>query len=179
MHPLLGRGGGADGDTHGDSDRFSRLLAYAGKGTLRRESTDISALVTEMGQLLETAVGRRGTIALGCDPNVPTIGASGAIFGLIAAYGIIFGERRILFMLIFPMKARTFAIILGAMALFNTVNQPGSGVSDVAHLGGAVTGFLYLKRVWRPGRLLSELRWKLRRRRFKVMDRRDDDYPFH
>jgi PAS domain S-box-containing protein len=53
----------------------NQLLAYAGKGTLRRESTDLAALVTEMGQLLETAVGRRGTIALGCDPNAPPIEA--------------------------------------------------------------------------------------------------------
>ncbi|MHC5018534.1 MAG: PAS domain-containing hybrid sensor histidine kinase/response regulator [Planctomycetota bacterium] len=57
------------------SELTNQLLAYAGKGTLRREPTDLAALVTEMGQLLETAVGRRGTIALGCDPTAPAIEA--------------------------------------------------------------------------------------------------------
>jgi len=52
----------------------NQLLAYAGKGTLRRDSVDCAALVTEMAQLLETAVGRRGAIVYGCSP-VPAIEA--------------------------------------------------------------------------------------------------------
>lgn len=110
--------------------------------------------------------------------NIPTIGASGAIFGLVVAYGMLFGDRTILFMMMFPMKARTFAWLMAAIALFGTVNPGASNVAHVAHLGGALTGFLYLKRAWRIRPLLGEIRWKLRRRRFKVMDK-DDDYPFH
>jgi membrane associated rhomboid family serine protease len=110
--------------------------------------------------------------------GIPTIGASGAIFGLVAAYGMLFGERTILFMMMFPMKARTFAWLMAAIAFFGTVSPGGSNVAHVAHLGGAITGFLYLKRAWRVRPLLQEIRWKLRRRRFRVMDR-DDDYPFH
>ena len=110
---------------------------------------------------------------------IPTVGASGAIFGLIVAYGMVFSGRTILFMLIFPMTARTFAILMFAIAFLSTWDQASSGVSHIGHLGGAVTGFLYLKRAWRVGPFLSELRWKLRRRRFRVMDRHDDDYPFH
>ena len=110
---------------------------------------------------------------------VRTVGASGAIFGLLIAYGTVFAERTILFMLIFPMKARTFAWIMFGIAFFSTWDQSGSGVSHIAHLGGAVTGFLYLKRAWRVVPFLSELRWKLRRRRFRVMDRHDDDFPYH
>ena len=111
--------------------------------------------------------------------NTITIGASGAIFGLIIAYGMIFGERTILFMLMFPMKARTFAWIMFAVAFFSTWNPGAGGVSHIAHLGGAVTGFFYLRRIWRLGPFLADLRWKLRRRRFRVLRRRDDDYPFH
>jgi hypothetical protein len=40
-------------------------------------------------------------------------------------------------------------------------------------------GFLYLKRVWRLRRFWSDLRWRLRRRRFRIMRREDDQYPFH
>ena len=110
--------------------------------------------------------------------NTITIGASGAIFGLIIAYGVLFGERTILFMMMIPMKARTFAWIMFAVAFFSTWNPSSGGVAHIAHLGGAVTGFLYLKRAWRVGPFLSELRWKVRRRRFRVLDR-DDDQTFH
>ena len=107
-----------------------------------------------------------------------TIGASGAIFGLVAAFGIVFGDRTILFMMMFPMKARMFAWIMFGVAFFSTWNSTGSNVSHIAHLGGAVTGFLYLKRAWRLGPFISGLRWRLKRRRFRVLDR-DDDYKFH
>ena len=111
--------------------------------------------------------------------SVPTIGASGAIFGLVVAFGMLFGDRTILFMMMFPMKARTFAMIMFAIAFFSTWDAQGSGVSHVSHLGGAVTGFLFLKRAWKLTPFLSDLRWKIRRRRFRVLNRRDDDYPFH
>jgi membrane associated rhomboid family serine protease len=55
------------------------------------------------------------------------------------------------------------------------VTQSQGGVSNIAHLGGMVVGWLYLKRVWRLGDLVREVRWRLRRRRFRVMDSRGDD----
>jgi membrane associated rhomboid family serine protease len=107
--------------------------------------------------------------------NVMTYGASGALFGLMMAFGMVFAERTVLFMLLFPMKARTMAMILFAIAFFYTVTGSGGGISHVGHLGGAVTGFLYLKRVWRVGELYRELKWKIRRRRFKVMQQNEKD----
>jgi len=105
-----------------------------------------------------------------------TIGASGALFGLIIAFGMIFAERTVLFMLIFPMKARTMAMILFGITFFFTIRSSGSFISHAGHLGGALTGFLYLKRVWRVGDFYRELKWKVRRRRFKVIepDKKDD-----
>ena len=110
----------------------------------------------------------------GSNPSIPTIGASGAIFGLFAAYGMVFAERVILFMLIFPMKARTMAIIMFALNFFYLFSNAGGGVAYLAHLGGGFTGLLYLKRVWRVGELFREIRWKIQRRRFKVMPPPDD-----
>jgi membrane associated rhomboid family serine protease len=107
---------------------------------------------------------------------IPVIGASGAIYGLFMAYGMVFSERVILFMLIFPMKARTMAAIMFAIAFFSTFGQSGGGISHVAHLGGAVVGYLYLKRAWRIGDFYRELKWKIRRRRFKVMPPKQDDF---
>ncbi len=76
----------------------------------------------------------------------PVIGASGSIFGLLLAYGMIFGERTMLFMFIFPMKAKFFVMILAGIEVMNLLNQGfDSNVSNLAHLGGLVAGFLILK----------------------------------
>jgi len=107
-----------------------------------------------------------------------TIGASGALFGLIIAFGMIFADRTVLFMLIFPMKARTMAMILFGITFFFTIRGPGGVVSHAGHLGGALTGFLYLKRAWRIGDFYRELKWNVRRRRFKVIEPDKDD-PDH
>jgi membrane associated rhomboid family serine protease len=110
--------------------------------------------------------------------QVPVIGASGAVFGLFMAYGMIFSERTVLFMMLFPMKARTMALIMFAITFFYTVTQSGSGISHISHLGGAIVGFLYLKRAWRVGAFYREMRWKIMRKKFKVMppdDKNDFD----
>jgi len=110
------------------------------------------------------------------NPLIPTVGASGAVYGLILAFGKVFSERVILFMLIFPMRARTFAWIMFAVTFVFTLGHSAGGVSHVAHLGGMIVGYLYLKRAWRLREFLDELRWKLRRRKFKVMPPKDDDW---
>lgn len=106
--------------------------------------------------------------------SAPTIGASGAIYGLLLAFGMIFSERTILFMLIFPMRARTLSWILFGIAFVSALGQSASTVSHVAHLGGMVVGWLYLKRAWRIAEIWRELRWRLLRRKFRVAPRDDD-----
>lgn len=80
---------------------------------------------------------------------VPVMGASGAIFGLLLAYGILFGERVISFMMLFPMKAKYFVMILGAIELSSllTSDVNGGDVAYLAHIGGLISGFLTLK-IW-------------------------------
>lgn len=77
---------------------------------------------------------------------VPVVGASGAIFGLMLAYGIIFGERVVYFMMVFPMRAKYFVMILGAVEVVTLLNNGfGSDVANLAHLGGIASGYLFLK----------------------------------
>ncbi len=77
----------------------------------------------------------------------PVIGASAAIFGLMVAYGIFFGERPVYFMFFFRMKARYFVLILVGIEIVMTLNNSsGSGsVANLAHLGGIIMGYLFLK----------------------------------
>ncbi len=77
--------------------------------------------------------------------NTRTIGASGAIYGLLLAFGYLYPDREILFSFLFPMKAKYFVMIIGAIAFLSSFGGSGSGISHIAHLGGMVIGFLYLR----------------------------------
>ncbi len=78
---------------------------------------------------------------------IPVIGASGALFGLLLAYGIIFSERIMYFMGLFPMKAKYFVMIAGGIDLASLLSSGFSGneVAYLAHLGGLVAGFVTLR----------------------------------
>ncbi len=114
-----------------------------------------------------------------------TIGSSGALFGLLLAYGILYADRIMLFAFLFPIKAKYLVMILGAISLLGSFGPSGGGVSYVAHLGGMIFGFLYLKSPRKRLSFAEPLRrqyhhWKQQRakRRFAVyMRRRDSDRP--
>ncbi len=77
--------------------------------------------------------------------NIPTIGNSGAVFGILLAYGLIFPDRPIFLWLIVPIKAKWFVVIIGVIAFVGSLRGTGSGISHIAHLGGMLFGFLYLR----------------------------------
>lgn len=77
--------------------------------------------------------------------EIPTVGCSGAIFALILAYGMLFPERIIYFYMVIPIKAKWFAVIMGVIEFVASYSDAGSGVSHVAHLGGMLFGFFYLR----------------------------------
>ena len=79
-----------------------------------------------------------------------TIGASGAIYGLLLAFGMMFPDSDILFSFLFPIKAKYFVMIIGAIAFLSSFGGSGSGVSNVAHLGGMLFGYVYLKISYGP-----------------------------
>jgi membrane associated rhomboid family serine protease len=74
-----------------------------------------------------------------------TIGASGAIYGLLLAFGLMFPNARVLAFLFFPMPARYFVILMGAISFYMAAAGSGGTVSHIAHLGGLLVGYLYLK----------------------------------
>lgn len=127
--------------------------------------------------------------------NVSHIGASGAIYGVLLAYGLVFPRNVIYFMLVFPIEARYFVIILGLIAFYGSLGAGGSGISHAAHLGGLVVGYAYLRwagvgrRRASGGDLLMSLRqayhrWRLQRLRKKFEKyyeerTRDSKYKYH
>jgi len=75
--------------------------------------------------------------------NVPTVGASGAVFGCLAAFGYLFPNSLIYVYFLIPMKAKWFVIIYGALELWlGFRNSAGDNVAHFAHLGGAITGLI-------------------------------------
>ena len=112
---------------------------------------------------------------------VPTIGASGALYGVLLAYGLLFPNRQILIWFVLPIRAKYFVLIIGLVAFYSTLTLPGSGVSHLAHLSGLVIGYVYL-RGWGHFRGLHRryLEWKLKRlkKKFRVIDGgNDQDKP--
>jgi membrane associated rhomboid family serine protease len=97
-----------------------------------------------------------------------TIGASGGVYGLLAAYGILHGEQTILLYFVVPIKARYF--VIGALLLvFLNAFSAGNSVAEFAHLGGALFGWLYLTFVPRYGlqTAASESAFGLRNRYYR------------
>jgi membrane associated rhomboid family serine protease len=98
-----------------------------------------------------------------------TIGASGAVYGLLMAWALIFPRREILFMFLFPLKARVFVLIVGAIAFLSAVSGGGGPVASVAHLGGLVAGWIYLQG---PRRVPDEIRRRIARWRMNRLRKR-------
>lgn len=96
--------------------------------------------------LVQLVVVTSGVTGLGL---YPTVGASGGIFGLLLAYGMLFPNRQVMLLIPpIPMKARTFVIVFGAIELLMGVFNTASGVAHFAHLGGMLFGWLVI-RYWR------------------------------
>ena len=134
---------------------------------------------------------RAFTGLLGASPLIPTVGASGGIYGILVAFGILHGESEImLFPIPFLIKARYFVIGLILLALYGALSSShnmGQSTAYMAHLGGGLFGYLFLKFVPRRGFTFlsseyvyglrnSYYRWKRKRaaRKFEVYMRKHD-----
>ncbi|HEY6767692.1 MAG TPA: rhomboid family intramembrane serine protease [Candidatus Sulfotelmatobacter sp.] len=124
----------------------------------------------------------------GASPNIPTIGASGGIYGLLIAFGMLYGDREIyMFPFPFSIKAKYLVGIIIFVVVIATFQPSQGGVANFAHLGGLLFGFLYIKFAPTRGLLFgaseryfnarnSYYRWKRRRaaKKFEVYMRQHD-----
>lgn len=112
--------------------------------------------------------------ALRLDPTVATVGASGGIYGLLLAFGYLYGDREIImFPLPFMIKAKYMVAILIFVSIIGTLGGQ-SGVAHAAHLSGAIFGLIYLKFLPKRGLgfATSEGYYGLRNRYYKWKRRR-------
>jgi rhomboid family protein len=113
--------------------------------------------------------------------DVPTIGASGAIFGILIANAVLFPDRRI-WLIPFPVMIpmRPYVAVMAAIEFFGTLGSGGDDVAHICHLGGMLVGYIYLRR----GSFLYSVRntftdWKIQRnkKRFQVYMNKHKEPP--
>ncbi|MCX7943492.1 MAG: rhomboid family intramembrane serine protease [Deltaproteobacteria bacterium] len=104
--------------------------------------------------------------------NIPTIGQSGALFGLIGAFCVLYAESRILFYFVIPIKAKHMLLIILIISVLYAL--AGSPYSFPAHIGGLLCGIIIIKRLYLPSILIStlnEISSRYRRKRFRVIEK--------
>ena len=95
------------------------------------------------------------------NPNQHVIGASGAIYGVLLAFGMLFPDQTVLMNFLFPIKAKYMVMIYGGIAFLSSF-QTESPVSSLAHLGGMVVGYFYIRTMF--GRSSPGFKFDLMRR---------------
>ncbi|HXW07226.1 MAG TPA: rhomboid family intramembrane serine protease [Vicinamibacterales bacterium] len=137
---------------------FLRYYAVTGGG---------AALTTVVASLLPFAVTAPIYYSL-------TMGASGALYGLLLAFATYYPNRPILMFLLFPIPAKYFVLIIGAISFLSSVGGGRDGVAHAAHLGGLLFGYLYLHRG--RGGLSAEIKYRYLKWKMNRMRRRFDVY---
>jgi membrane associated rhomboid family serine protease len=99
------------------------------------------------------------TVVLTPSGIIPVIGASGAIYGLLLAFGWLFPDRRIYIYFLLPIPAKYFVIIFGLIELISSMEGTGGGVAHLTHLGGLLFGLFYMA--------YPAIRQKIRREYYK------------
>lgn len=110
--------------------------------------------------------------------GVVTIGASGAVYGLLYAFAKFQGNAQVLVFFVIPMKARLFVTLLAVMEIFSAIFYTNSGIAHLVHLGGLATGALLL---WKPRRKRPMSRQEVKARMSVIIDntKGDKKYPDH
>jgi membrane associated rhomboid family serine protease len=112
----------------------------------------------------------------------PSIGASAGIYGILLAYGLIYPNQIVYFYFLFPIKMKYFVWIIGGIAFYSSLTAGQSGIAHLAHLGGMLFGYLYLRmgNPWDRFTLYLDQRRLVRlKRRFQVITggKNDDSKP--
>jgi len=113
--------------------------------------------------------------------DIPTIGASGAIFGILIANAILLPDRQIwLFPLPIMIPMRPFVAVMGAVEFFSTLSSGGDGVAHLCHLAGMLIGWLYIRRgsfLFRVRNEVADWKNQRNRRRFEVYMKKAKNEP--
>jgi membrane associated rhomboid family serine protease len=128
---------------------FNMLGLYIFGSEIERVFGSRRFLIYYLGCLFAAALTQLAISAFSGGPAMPTVGASGGVFGLLLAYGLIFPKRTVL--LIFPpipMPAWLFVTIYGLLELYLGVTGTQAGVAHFAHLGGMLGGYILIRQ-WR------------------------------
>jgi membrane associated rhomboid family serine protease len=105
------------------------------------------------------------------DMDVPTIGASGAIFGVLLACAVLFPDRQVVFMFAIKMSMRTFMIVMIVLEFLGTFGAGGDNISHFCHFGGMLVGYIYLRRgsfLYGVRNTVSDWQYRRNRKRFEV-----------
>lgn len=89
------------------------------------------------------------TFVLSFNSHIPTIGASGAIFGILVAFALMFPNRLIYLYFLFPVKAKYLVMFFAVLEFVASFRHTSDGIGHFAHLGGMLIGYLYIKTDWR------------------------------
>ena len=89
------------------------------------------------------------TFFLSFNSHIPTIGASGAIFGILVAFAMMFPDRPIYLYFLFPIKAKYLVAFFAVIEFLASFRHTSDGIGHFAHLGGMVIGYIYIKSGWR------------------------------
>jgi membrane associated rhomboid family serine protease len=113
------------------------------------------------------------TVCFSPASGIPTIGASGAVFGILLGYAFYFPNQIVYFNFLFPIKAKYLVLIYAALTFWFSFAGTGGGVAHIAHLGGMVFGFVYLNFYAVKHLLMKQIRkYKAARvrKRYRVID---------
>jgi membrane associated rhomboid family serine protease len=118
------------------------LIAELGPQAVERIKTEGIALWQEGKNYTDPGMNRLNMLY-----NIPVVGASGAVFGILLAFGMMFPNTKMIFIFFpVPIKAKYFVMMYGAFELYSGIaNRPGDNVAHFAHLGGMLFGYILIK----------------------------------
>jgi membrane associated rhomboid family serine protease len=112
---------------------------------------------------------------------IPTMGASGALYGMLVAFGFMFPNSIIYLFGLFPLKGKHLVMLFVGVGIIQSLTLGGTNVSLSAHFGGMLSGFLLVTGFWKPVKVFNAIKmWRMKRRyrklksRMRIVDRDDD-----
>jgi len=101
--------------------------------------------------------------------NIPIVGASGAVYGILLAYGLSFPNRTVYLYGLIPIKSIWFVIAIGILAFLSSFQQM-TQISHLTHISGMAIGYVFLKRRWRLNDIWFKIRKKTLEYRIQIED---------